>query len=124
MPTIQIDGPTGAKKLPSHAKDGNIGGVVGCSILFHRAKFGWQDAALLERAELRSGSSWHAAGDTQTISSGGPAHHVSQSMAMGYVAAEFAKPGTTLQAEILGNVYNAQVLSGPIYDAGGANMRS
>ena len=70
MPTIQIDGTTGAKKLPSHAKVVVIGGgVVGCSILFHLAKFGWKDAVLLERDELTSGSSWHAAGGIHTISS-------------------------------------------------------
>lgn len=45
------------------------GGVVGCSILFHLAKFGWKDVVLLERSELTSGSSWHAAGLTHTISS-------------------------------------------------------
>ena len=45
------------------------GGVVGCSILFHLAKFGWKDCILLERSELTSGSSWHAAGQIHTISS-------------------------------------------------------
>ena len=45
------------------------GGVVGCSILFHLAKFGWRDVVLLERNELTSGSSWHAAGQIHTISS-------------------------------------------------------
>jgi dimethylglycine dehydrogenase len=45
------------------------GGVVGCSILFHLAKFGWKDVVLLERKELTSGSSWHAAGLIHTISS-------------------------------------------------------
>ncbi|HEX7374483.1 MAG TPA: FAD-dependent oxidoreductase [Steroidobacteraceae bacterium] len=45
------------------------GGVVGCSILYHLAKFGWKDCILLERAELTSGSSWHAAGQIHTISS-------------------------------------------------------
>lgn len=45
------------------------GGVVGCSILFHLAKFGWKDVVLLERNELTSGSSWHAAGQIHTISS-------------------------------------------------------
>ncbi len=58
------------KKLPSHAKVAIIGGgVVGCSILFHLAKFGWKDVVLLERDELTSGSSWHAAGQIHTISS-------------------------------------------------------
>jgi dimethylglycine dehydrogenase len=45
------------------------GGVVGCSILFHLAKLGWKDVVLLERSELTSGSSWHAAGQIHTISS-------------------------------------------------------
>ena len=45
------------------------GGVVGCSILFHLAKMGWKDVGLLERDELTSGSSWHAAGQIHTISS-------------------------------------------------------
>lgn len=56
--------------LPSHAKVVIVGGgVVGCSILFHLAKFGWKDSVLLERDELTSGSSWHAAGQIHTISS-------------------------------------------------------
>ena len=45
------------------------GGVVGCSILFHLVKHGWKDCVLLERDELTSGSSWHAAGQIHTISS-------------------------------------------------------
>ena len=56
--------------LPSHARVVIIGGgVVGCSILFHLAKMGWKDVVLLERSELTSGSSWHAAGQIHTISS-------------------------------------------------------
>jgi len=70
MPEIQKEEETGGKKLPSHAKAVVIGGgVVGCSILFHLAKFGWKDVVLLERDELTSGSSWHAAGQIHTISS-------------------------------------------------------
>ncbi|MBT8078607.1 MAG: FAD-dependent oxidoreductase [Gammaproteobacteria bacterium] len=38
------------------------GGVVGCSVLYHLAKAGWTDVVLIERDELTSGSSWHAAG--------------------------------------------------------------
>ena len=38
------------------------GGVVGVSTLYHLAKLGWSDAVLLERKELTSGSTWHAAG--------------------------------------------------------------
>jgi dimethylglycine dehydrogenase len=70
MPDIQTDETATGKPLPSHAKVVVIGGgVVGCSILFHLAKFGWKDAVLLERDELTSGSSWHAAGQIHTISS-------------------------------------------------------
>jgi len=45
------------------------GGVTGCSILYHLAKMGWTDIALLERRELTSGSSWHAAGNLFTLTS-------------------------------------------------------
>jgi len=56
--------------MESHAKVVIIGGgVVGCSILFHLAKFGLKDCILLERNELTSGSSWHAAGSVHAISS-------------------------------------------------------
>src|SRR5690606_14979213 len=37
------------------------GGVIGCSILYHLTKLGWSDVLLLERDELTSGSTWHAA---------------------------------------------------------------
>ncbi len=70
MPEIQLNSDTPDRNLPSHAKVVVIGGgVVGCSILFHLAKFGWKDVVLLERRELTSGSSWHAAGQIHTISS-------------------------------------------------------
>jgi dimethylglycine dehydrogenase len=38
------------------------GGVVGASVLYHLAKFGWKDIVLIEREILTAGSSWHAAG--------------------------------------------------------------
>jgi dimethylglycine dehydrogenase len=37
------------------------GGIVGTSVLYHLAKLGWTDVALIERAELTAGSTWHAA---------------------------------------------------------------
>jgi len=43
------------------------GGVVGCSVLYHLTKLGWSDVMLLERAELTSGSTWHAAGGFHTL---------------------------------------------------------
>lgn len=43
------------------------GGVVGCSVLYHLTKLGWSDVLLLERSELTSGSTWHAAGGFHTL---------------------------------------------------------
>ncbi len=43
------------------------GGVVGASTLFHLAKIGWSDVLLLEKSELTSGSTWHAAGGMHTF---------------------------------------------------------
>ncbi len=43
------------------------GGVVGCSVLYHLARFGWSDVMLIERSELTSGSTWHAAGGFHTL---------------------------------------------------------
>jgi glycine cleavage system aminomethyltransferase T len=43
------------------------GGVVGASVLYHLTKFGWKDVLLIERAELTSGSTWHAAGGMHTV---------------------------------------------------------
>jgi 4-methylaminobutanoate oxidase (formaldehyde-forming) len=38
------------------------GGVVGCSVAYHLTKLGWSDVVLLERKQLTSGTTWHAAG--------------------------------------------------------------
>ncbi len=43
------------------------GGVVGASVLYHLTKKGWRDVALIERLELTSGSTWHAAGGMHTV---------------------------------------------------------
>ena len=43
------------------------GGVVGCSVLYHLTKLGWTDIMLIERSELTSGSTWHAAGGFHTL---------------------------------------------------------
>lgn len=54
--------------MKNHARVVVIGGgVVGCSILFHLTKFGWQDVVLVERSELTAGSTWHAAGSFHTL---------------------------------------------------------
>ncbi|MFI0846617.1 FAD-dependent oxidoreductase [Mesorhizobium sp. IMUNJ 23232] len=56
--------------LPSHAGVVIIGGgAVGVSSLYHLAKAGWTDCVLVEKNELTSGSTWHAAGNVPTFSS-------------------------------------------------------
>ena len=51
------------KKIPTSAKVVVIGGgIAGCSVAYHLAKFGWKDTVLLERDQLTSGTTWHAAG--------------------------------------------------------------
>ena len=51
------------KKLPTSTKVVVIGGgIAGCSVAYHLAKFGWKDTILLERDQLTSGTTWHAAG--------------------------------------------------------------
>ncbi|MCP4072985.1 MAG: FAD-dependent oxidoreductase [Hyphomicrobiales bacterium] len=57
-------------EIPSTARVVIIGGgVVGASALYHLAKAGWSDCLLLEKNELTSGSTWHAAGNVPTFSS-------------------------------------------------------
>src|SRR5215216_4853537 len=52
-----------SKPMRTHARVVVIGGgVVGVSTLYHLAKKGWADVVLVERKELTSGSTWHAAG--------------------------------------------------------------
>jgi len=54
--------------MRSHAQVVVIGdGVIGCSVLYHLTKFGWKDVVLVERSELTSGSTWHAAGGFHTL---------------------------------------------------------
>ncbi len=50
-------------ELPASARVVIIGGgVIGCSIAYHLAKMGWSEVVLLERKQLTSGTTWHAAG--------------------------------------------------------------
>ena len=49
--------------LPTQARVVIIGGgIVGCSVAYHLTKLGWRDVVLLERKQLTSGTTWHAAG--------------------------------------------------------------
>ena len=52
-----------SKEFPNSCKVVVIGGgVIGCSTAYHLAKFGWKDTILVERDQLTSGTTWHAAG--------------------------------------------------------------
>ncbi|MDO6729996.1 FAD-dependent oxidoreductase [Marinovum sp. 2_MG-2023] len=49
--------------IPAHARAVIIGGgVIGCSVAYHLTQLGWRDVVLLERKQLTSGTTWHAAG--------------------------------------------------------------
>jgi glycine/D-amino acid oxidase-like deaminating enzyme len=49
--------------LPTRARVVIVGGgVIGCSVAYHLTKMGWSDVVLLERKQLTSGTTWHAAG--------------------------------------------------------------
>ena len=49
--------------IPTSAKVVVIGGgIAGCSVAYHLTEFGWNDIVLLERDQLTSGTTWHAAG--------------------------------------------------------------
>ena len=56
--------------MKSHVRAVVIGGgVVGASVLYHLTKIGWTDVMLLEKHELTSGSTWHAAANVHTYNS-------------------------------------------------------
>src|SRR5258708_6221406 len=56
--------------MKSHARVVVVGGgVIGCSVLYHLTKLGWNDVVLCERKELTAGSSWHAAGGFHALNS-------------------------------------------------------
>src|SRR5450432_3156771 len=57
-----------AISLPTQARVVIIGGgVIGCSVAYHLSKLGWRDVVLLERKQLTSGTTWHAAGLLTTL---------------------------------------------------------
>ncbi|HWG69820.1 MAG TPA: FAD-dependent oxidoreductase [Steroidobacteraceae bacterium] len=52
-----------AADLPTRARVVIVGGgVIGCSVAYHLTRLGWNDIVLLERKQLTSGTTWHAAG--------------------------------------------------------------
>ena len=62
-----------ASEFPTTARVVIVGGgVMGCGLAYHLSHEGWRDIVLLEKAELTSGSTWHAAGQiTHSTSSYG-----------------------------------------------------
>ncbi len=58
------------------------------------------------------------------VTSGGYAHHVQQSMALGYVPSDLAHGGTTIEVEINGEMYAARIVDEALYDPTGARMRA
>ena len=58
------------------------------------------------------------------VTSGGYAHHIKKSMALGYVPTNFSKHETILDIEINGIFYKAHVTDRPLYDANGGKMKS
>jgi 4-methylaminobutanoate oxidase (formaldehyde-forming) len=58
------------KSVPAHARVVVVGGgVIGTSVAYHLADMGWKDIVLLERDQLTSGTTWHAAGLMVTFGS-------------------------------------------------------
>ena len=54
--------------MKSHARVVIVGGgIMGASLLYHLAELGWTDTLLIEKDELTSGSTWHAAGQCPNI---------------------------------------------------------
>jgi len=63
--------------MKTHARAVVIGGgAVGASVAYHLAKAGWRDVVLLERDELTSGSTWHAAGLLPLFNMGYATSHI------------------------------------------------
>ena len=66
--TVKIDAARGIQPMRSHARVVVIGGgAVGASCLYHLAEAGVGDCVLIEKDELTSGSTWHAAGNIPTF---------------------------------------------------------
>ena len=57
------------------------------------------------------------------VTSGGYAHHLKKSMAMGYLPINLAKNGSEIEIEINGDLYKASVQLEPLYDSSGKKMR-
>ena len=82
------------------------GGAVGAGIAYHLAKAGW-DTMLLERAELTSGSTWHAAGLLPLFNMGYATTHIHDYSVDFYKSLE-AETGLNAGFSVVGNLRMAQ----------------
>ncbi len=94
--------------MKTHAKACVVGGgVVGTSIAYHLARAGWKDVILLERDELTSGSTWHAAGLLPLFNMGYAAGHIHDYSVKFYKTLE-AETGLDVGFKVVGNLRMAQ----------------
>ena len=83
------------------------GGAVGTSIAYHLARAGWDDVMLLERDELTSGSTWHAAGLLPLFNMSFATTHIHQYSVEFYKTLE-AETGLNAGFAVVGNLRMAQ----------------
>ena len=83
------------------------GGAVGTSIAYHLASAGWDDVMLLERDELTSGSTWHAAGLLPLFNMGYATSHIHDYSVKFYKTLE-AETGLNAGFSVVGNLRMAQ----------------
>jgi dimethylglycine dehydrogenase len=83
------------------------GGAIGAGIAYHLAKAGWQDVVLLERDELTSGSTWHAAGLLPLFNMGYATSHIHDYSVKFYKSLE-AETGLNAGFSVVGNLRMAQ----------------
>ena len=83
------------------------GGAVGTAIAYHLAKAGWTDTVLLERDELTSGSTWHAAGLLPLFNMGYATSHIHDYSVKLYKTLE-AETGLNAGFSVVGNLRMAQ----------------
>ncbi|MFY0680378.1 MAG: FAD-dependent oxidoreductase [Thalassovita sp.] len=83
------------------------GGAVGASVAYHLAKAGWEDVMLLERDELTSGSTWHAAGLLPLFNMSFATTHIHKYSVDFYKSLE-AETGLNAGFSVVGNLRMAQ----------------
>ncbi len=82
------------------------GGVVGASVLYHLAKFGWNDVALIERSVLTAGSSWHAAGGFHALNAN-PNMAILQAYTIDLLKEVEAESGQSIGMHMTGGIHVA-----------------